>query len=226
MKLLLFQAKRRWYVVFLGLLVFLIYFVAQPGYPKFYILSTMEIALAAVFGTFCCLALSNPAEVELCKCYGLAPSRLLTAQILPIYLAGAFSISITLIFYRFPGTVNTITPDQRLIYALTPFVTVAFFVAVNAFLRVLTRNTYVVVFLNMTVLFFPFYSFHDHFRFVQGWRAGMLFDPALAALLYNPQWNVTIPRFCINRVIFLALAIIFYVAACRLADRRSFEDFK
>ena len=224
MKLLLFQAKRRWYVVFLGLLVFLIYFVAQPGYPKFYILSTMEIALAAVFGTFCCLALSNPAEVELCKCYGLAPSRLLTAQILPIYLAGAISISITLALYRFPA--NSVTSDMRLTYVLTPFVTVAFFVAVNTFLRVLTRNTYVVVFLNMTVLFFPFYSFHDQFRFVQGWRFSMLFDPALAALLYNPQWNVTIPRFIVNRVMFLALAVVFYIAACRLADRRSFEDFK
>ena len=223
MKLFLFQAKRRWYVVFLGLLVFFIYFVAQPGYPKFYILTTMEIALAAVFGTFCCLALSNPAEVELCKCYGLAPSRLLTAQILPIYLAGAISISITLALYRFSDPVTT---EMRLVYALTPFATVAFFVAVNTFLRVLTRNTYVVVFLNMTVLFFPFYSLHDHFRFVQGWRLSMFFDPALSAMLYNPQWDVTIPRFIVNRVIFLALAVVFYIAACRLADRRSFEDFK
>ena len=225
MDLLIFHAKRRWYVLTLGLLVFIAYIVGQPGQAKIYILTTVEIPLALIFGMFCCLTLSNPAEIELCQYRGFPPSRILTAQILPIYLAGAVSISITLALYRFADPVTT---NQRMAYVLTPFVTVAFFVGVSAFLRVLTRNTYVVVFLNMTALFFPLYSFHDYFRSANEirWRVDMLLDPALSAFLFDSRWNVTIPRFCINRVIFLILAIAFYIAACRLADRRSFEDFK
>ncbi len=223
MNLFLFHAKRRWFLLLVGIALLMLYIFVQPGQSAYMTLTGMEIGAALIFGTFCSLTLSNPAEVEMCKCYGLAPSRLLTAQILPIFLIGSAFISLTLGLYRFE---KPLLPDMRLTYILTPLVTVAFAVAVNAFFRVLTRNTYVVVFLNMTVLFFPFFSLHDKFRFVTGWKVKMFFDPALSAMLYNPQWDVTIQRFIVNRVIFLTLAIAFYIAACRLADRRAFEDFK
>ncbi len=223
MNLLIFHAKRRWYILIPCALVMLLYLAIQPWQPNTAILTSAEIPLALVFGSFCAFTLTSPAEIELCQYRGFPPSRILTAQILPIYLAGAVSISITLARYRFADPVTT---NQRLAYILTPFVTVGFFVAASAFIRVLIRNSYATVFFDVLLLFLPLYAMHAQFASVMGWVPEMFFDPGLSAYLFYKQWDVTIPRFCINRVIFLALAVMFYIAACRLADRRSFEDFK
>ncbi|MBR3692160.1 MAG: hypothetical protein IKL89_05630 [Clostridia bacterium] len=223
MNLFIFHAKRRWYVLIPGALVMLLYLAVQPWEPNVDILTSVEIPLALVFGVFCSFTLTSPAEIELCQYRGFPPSRILTAQILPIYLAGAVSISITLARYRFADPVTT---NQRLAYILTPFVTVAFFVAASAFIRVLIRNSYATVFFDVLLLFLPLYAMHAQFASVMGWVPEMFFDPALSAYLFHKQWDVTLLRFCINRGIFLALAVLFYLAACWLCDRRSFEDFK
>ena len=223
MNLLIFHAKRRWYILIPGALVLLIYLFGQPWQPNTAILTSVEIPLALVFGSFCAFTLSNPAEIELCQYRGFPPSRILTAQILPIYLVGALSISVMLAMYRFA---DPVTANQRVAYVLTPFVTVAFFVAANAFIRVFIRNSYATVFFGVMLFLFPLTKFHGQLGAVKGWAFEMFFDPALSAYLFQKQWDVTIPRFIVNRVIFLALAIAFYIAACRLADRRTFEDFK
>ena len=223
MNLLIFHAKRRWYILIPCALVMLLYLAIQPWEPNTAILTSVEIPLALVFGVFCSFTLTNPVEIELCQYRGFPPSRVLTAQILPIYLGGAVSISVTLAAYQFA---DPVTANQRLAYILTPFVTVAFAVAANTFIRVLIRNSYATVFFSMLLLFFPLNAFHSQLGAIKGWAVEMFFDPGLSAYLFYKQWDVTIPRFIVNRVIFLALAVVFYIAACRLADRRSFEDFK
>ena len=79
----------------------------------------------------------------------------------------------------------------------------------------------------MVVLFLPMYTYHDQMRFLKEFRPRVLFDIALSGIVFDSRFfHVDMIWWIVNRVGYLALAIIFYVAACRLADRRTFEDFK
>ena len=225
MELIIFHAKRRWYSVLIVPAIMVLLLVIQKTEFLHAQVGAMDITLAAILGFVTCFTISNPSELELCKCYGFRPSRIMTAQILPTYLSGAIGSGLTMLFFEYFW--QEAAAQTRILLAVSAVISLTFMVAANALFRVFARNTYIVVFLNMVTLFLPMYNFHQSTLLLKEFKYRILFDIAMSGEVFDARlYHVDMIWWIVNRVIFLALAVVFYIAACRLADRRSFEDFK
>lgn len=225
MNLLIFHAKRRWFSILFAPLIICFFLMYQKNESAFVIVGDLEILLAAIFGFVNCFTISNPAEMELCKCYGFRPSRIMTAQILPAYVFSL--VGFCVVAYAYNYHLQATFTHERILLTVSAAVSLTFFVAANAFMRVLARNTYIVAFLDMTVLAMPLFAIHDRLKLYKVFTPKVVFDIAISGIVFDKNFfDVDMIWWIVNRVGYLALAIIFYVAACRLADRRTFEDFK
>ncbi len=224
MNLFVFHAKRRWYCIIFAPLIICFFLLYQKNGRVFSIAADLEITLAAIFGFVCCFTISNPAEMELCKCYGFRPSRIMTAQILPTYIFSL--IGYCVVAYSYKYYLQVTFTHERILLAVSAAISLTFIIAANAFMRVLARNSYIVAFLDL-VLFAPLFEIHDSLKYTKVFTPRVVYDIAISGIAFDKHFfDVDMIWWIVNRAAYLALAVVLYITACRLADRRSFEDFK
>ncbi|MBQ9133977.1 MAG: hypothetical protein IJX64_05545 [Clostridia bacterium] len=222
MKLLFLHAWRRWYVLLAGLLLFGVTFGFQADLNLYSLVTIAESTCFFVFAVLGAFVLSNSDEVELCKCYGLRLSSLLTAQILPLFSCALVGSIPVMCFYEIEG----LTAGMRLQLCASAVVTLAFWLCISVFVRVLIRNTYAVIGFLM-ILYWPVTSFHNACKEASVPPELFVLDPFLSALMFQEKYGpVPQETWLINRILFLAVAAALYAVACLMINSKRFEDLK
>ena len=213
---------RRLYVFILSILLFGLFWGTQSQMDQFYVVTVLEGATVYIFAFITGFVLSNQCEVEMCKCYGLKLSKLLTAQILPIFVFSVMCCVPGILLYN----ANSMNFLMRMQLVISFNITLAFVMAFVAFIRSLIRNTYAVLGFVM-ILFFQAFQFHDLCKNKLIPSEMLVLDPVLSAMMFQPdRWSIDNSVWWTNRALYFGIAVIMYVCACYIVNKRSFEDLK
>lgn len=215
-----FYAKRSWYVLLLCSIMFGAFECFQQETNQFYVVTAIEggcLFLLAFIGGF---ALSNCSEIELCKCYGIKLSRLMSAYNLPIFFSAVICGTPILIMHSF----DNLNYVYRIGLSLSLVISTAFLLSITAFIRVIIRNTYATVAFLMS-LFYSIFSFHDACKNMLVPKELYIFDPILSAMMFQERWGISVNIWMCNRAFYLVLAITMYALAYVMVNRIKFEDY-
>lgn len=176
------------------------------------------------------LILTSDTENEFAKCYGVPFTRLGFAQFLPhlVYplLISLAAVPLYWVLWK-AGALHEYSlpmPDYMTLF-FSLFVTFFLVSAFTLFVRVAIRNMYV-TFFAFLIAFSPCYNLHNNLLLKKLPITMAKYDIWITGLLYSEKYALTDEMWLTNRFSFLALAVVFTVAAYLVLRQRNYENIR
>ena len=230
MRLYIYHAYRKlWLFPLIGAFYLLLIFIQGHDSFGFYHQVTEEypsllIALLAAF------VLTSDTENEFAKCYGISFVKLGITHWLPHFIFPLIlAVSVCPIYWLLytTGRMHEYSLPQPqyglLIFSL--FVTFFLVTSFTLFIRILLRNMYVTLG-GFLIAFTPFHTLHDNLLQKRISISMAKYDVWITGLLYNEKYDVTPEMWLTNRLVFLGVAVLFFIGSLVLLKQKNYENIR
>ena len=207
--------RRLW---FLPAVLIWAYFVLQPGPKGLQVIaftSAMEKSVLIPAFILTIFMFSSKTEIEFCKCYGFGITKLCIAQVLPYFLFTVIAMGAGVLY--FPLHTIGVTPLGRFYIFASGVINLFAATSVVVFVRLLIRNMFGS--LGFELVFYYLLLFRS-FEPAKEWT----YHTVMGALSSMYQYKLPTDMFYANRIVFLAVGILFVAASFLLMKNPNYTE--